>query len=163
MWAVTNPVASEKIRSQLHSFAIFLPAEDFGRASCSSLSISFPHDGSTSSAALAAGECPVLPWDSTTFPRCCFPRTLITLAVFIPLSKNPTKPWSKMPLKGEGVFCVYLLYFAIFCHLRNEIGMSKLESSPSLSFSNLSLEKVLSSSSRCAAQSSDIPLTFILK
>lgn len=58
MWAVANPVASEKIRSQLHSFAIFLPVEDFGRASCSSLTISFPHDGSASSAALAGGECP---------------------------------------------------------------------------------------------------------
>lgn len=85
MWAVTNPVASQKIWSQLHSFAIFLPVEDFGRASCSSLSIAFPHDGSTSSAALAGGECPasaalrfhqipkiLLPKDSVHF-SCLYP------------------------------------------------------------------------------------------
>lgn len=63
---------------------------------------------------LVGNVLPVLPWDSTTFPGCCFPRTLITLAVFIPLSKNPTKPWSKMPLKGGGGFvyiCSILLFF----------------------------------------------------
>lgn len=63
---------------------------------------------------LVGNVLPGLPWDSTKFPRFCSPRTLFTLAVFIPLSKNPTKPCSKMPLKKQGGFCIYLLYFAIF-------------------------------------------------
>lgn len=62
---------------------------------------------------LVGNVLPGLPWDSTKFPRFCSPRTLFTLAVFIPLSKNPTKPCSKMPLKRQaGVLCI----FVVFCY-----------------------------------------------
>lgn len=57
-------VASDKIHSWFQSFAIFLPAEDFDRvphsASRFSLSLSYPHDGSTSIAGwgMSCQPCP---------------------------------------------------------------------------------------------------------
>lgn len=60
-------LASDKIRSWFRSFAIFLPAEDFNRvphsASHFSLSLSYPHDGSTSISrwGISCQYCPEFP------------------------------------------------------------------------------------------------------